>query len=201
MTKSTSLHELIRMIGEGDQTAFSELYDQMRLPVYNHILNKYRVLTEEDAEDIVHTTFMVVIKYAASYRGLRNEISARSWIMKIARSQALKMTKSLDRISVWLDDEPNDDFAVSERNSYTSDKSWEGDGSVEYRAIKKSLLKKIFSGCSLSGEEKEIIELRYEHDYTFEQIGSRYGRSKPRAKQKHDSIIKKIRKALGLDID
>lgn len=202
MTKSIPLCELIRMTGNGDQAAFSELYEQMRQPVYRHILQKYgSVLCEEDAEDIVHNTFIIIASSARQFRGWNNDFSARSWILTIARSQASRIVKRKKRITISMDDDSDDNSAAPERNSLWSDIHWEGEDSVEERAIKKSFLRRIASSGSLSDEEKELIELRYEKGYTFEQIGRHYGRTKPRAKQKHDSIINKIRKALGLDSD
>jgi RNA polymerase sigma factor (sigma-70 family) len=187
------------MVGDGDQEAFSELYNRLRRPVFDHILNKYgSTLSKEDAEDIVHTTFTIVQSKSHTFRGLNNDFSARGWIYKIARSQASKMLKVYKRTSISLDDDSDDGFAAPERSSRWSDINWEGEESVEERAINRSFLQKIFSAGILSNEEWEIIELRYKKGYTFEQIGSHYGKTKPRAKQRHDGILAKIRRALGL---
>ena len=202
MTNSTALSELIWMVGDGNQEAFSELYNRLCQPVMNHILNKYgTMLSKEDAEDIIHTTFMIVQSEAHTYRGLNNDYSAKSWIYKIARSQASRVLLAYKRIPISLDDDSDDDFTAPERSSQWSDIHWEGDESVEEKAINRSVLQKAFSASTLSNEEWEIIELRYKKGYTFEQIGSHYGKTKPGAKQRHDSILAKIRKALGLDDD
>lgn len=202
MTNSTALSKLIRMVGDGNQEAFSELYNRLRQPVMNHILNRYgSTLSKEDAEDIVHTTFILVQSKAHTYRGLNYDYSAKGWIYKIARSQASRMLKAYKRTSISLDDDSDDDSTAPERSSRWSDINWEGEESVENRAINRSFLQKIFSDGTLSNEELEIIELKYKKGYTFEQIGSHYGKTKPRAKQRHDSIIAKIRRALGLDND
>ena len=200
MTNSTTLSDLIWMVGGGDQEAFSELYTRLRRPILDHIMKKYgSTLSKEDAEDIVHTTFILVQSKAHMYRGLNNDYSAKGWIYAIARSQASRMLQAYKRTAVSLDDDPEDDSAAPERNSRWSDINWEGEESLEERAINQSFLQKIFSTSTLSNEEWEIIELRYQKGYTFEQIGSHFGKTKPGAKQRHDSIMAKIRRALGLD--
>lgn len=202
MTNTTNLSELIWMVGDGDQEAFSELYNRLRRPVFDHILNKYgSTLSKEDAEDIVHTTFIVVQAKAHTYRGLNNEYSAKGWIYKIARSQASRMLMAYKRTPISLDDDSDDGSAAPERSSRRSDIYREGEESVEDRAIYRLILQNAFSAGTLSNEDLEIIELRYKKGYTFEQIGSHYGKTKPRAKQRHDSILTKIRKQLGLDND
>jgi len=200
VTNTTTLSELIWMVGDGDQEAFSELYHRMRRPVLDHILSKYgSTLSKEDAEDIVHTTFILIQSNASKYKGLHNDYSARGWINTIARSQASRMLAAYKRTSISLDDDSDDDVANPERSSRWSDIHWEGDESVEERAISQTFLQKIFSASTLSNEEWEIIELRYQKGYTFEQIGSHFGKTKPGAKLRHDSILAKIRRALGLD--
>lgn len=202
MTNSNALSELIRMVGDGNQEAFSELYNRLCQPVMNHILNKYgTMLSKEDAEDIIHTTFMIVQSEAHTYRGLNNDYSAKSWIYKIARSQASRMLAVYKRTSISVDDDSDDGTTAPERSSNWSDINWEGEESVENRAINRSFLQKVFSAGTLSNEELEIIELKYKKGYTFEQIGLHYGKTKPRAKQIHDGVIAKIRRKLGLDID
>lgn len=202
MTNSTALSELIWMVGAGDQEAFSELYNRLRRPVFDHILKTYgSTLSKEDAEDIVHSTFIIIQSKARTFRGLNNDYSAKGWVNKIARSQASRMLKAYKRTSISLDDDSDDGSAAPERSSRWSDINWEGEESVENRAINRSVLKKVFSDGTLSSEELEIIELKYKKEYTFEQIGSHYGKTKPRAKQRHDSVIAKIRSRLGLNND
>ncbi len=161
MTNTTTLSELIWKVGDGDQEAFSELYNRLRRPVFDHILNKYgSTLSKEDAEDIVHTTFMIVRSKAHSYRGLNNDYSAKGWIYKIARSQASRMLKAYKRTSISLDDDSDDGFAAPERSSRWSDINWEGEESVEERAINRSFLQKVFSAGILSNEEWEISKFK-----------------------------------------
>lgn len=202
MTQSKALSELIWMVGDGDQEAFSELYNRLRRPVFDHVLKKYgSTLSKEDAEDIVHTTFILVQSNGHRYKGLNNDYSAKGWIFKIARSLASRMLLAYKRTSISLDDDSDDGSAAPERSSRWSDIDWEGEKSVEDRAMNRLFLQKVFSAGVLSNEELEIIEMKYKKDYTFEKIGSHFGRTKPRAKQKHDNILAKIRRNLGLDKD
>ena len=206
MTENHSLHDLIRMLGDGDPTAFDALYARMRQPLYNKLMWKYKYsLTKEDAEDIVQNTFIKITLYASRYNGLHTEASARNWMYKIASSEAIKIIKKSKRLLNSIDD--HGDGYQSERNSAVPDGSrntfgliQEGRHSVEERAERSISLKEISSSVQhLTVEERKMLTMRFEDGLTFEEIGHEIGRTKPRAKQIIDGLVGKIRKAIGVD--
>lgn|GEM_PF-6197355 len=206
MKDTDSLHELIKMIGNGDPTAFDELYARMRQPLCNKLMWKYKYsLTMEDAEDIVQNTFIKITQYASRYNGLYTEASARNWMYKIAFSEAIRIIKMSKRLSNSLDD--HGDGYQSERTSAVPDGSrhtigliQEGKRTVEERAERSIMLKGIFSSARhLTVAEQNMLVLRFEDGLTFEQIGHEIGRTKPRAKQIIDGLVSKIRKSIGVD--
>lgn len=200
MTSSPTIHELIQMSGEGSQDAFSELYQRMRQPVFKYLMSRFASdLSKEDVEDIIQNTFIAISLHASQYRGMRNDGSAKAWIRTIARNQALKMLHSLRHMPLPMDDDEDDDSIDPEGGPKWSDPDWKGENSVENRTFTRSLISRVFSANTLSNEEIELIELRYKEGYTFEQIGRHFGRTKPRAKQRHDGIIQKFRRILGLE--
>ena len=205
MTENQSLHELIRMIGNGDPTAFDALYARMRQPLVTKLMWNYRhSLTKEDAEDIVQNTFIKITQYASRYNGLHTEASAKSWMYKIAFSEAIKIINVSKRLSSSIDDESG---THSERNSAVPDGSrrssgstQEGKRSVEEHAEKSISLKKVSSSVKrMTVEEQKMLTLRFEDEFTFEQIGKEIGRTKPRAKQIIDGLVGRIRKAIGAE--
>jgi len=205
VTENYSLHELVKMIGNGDPTAFDALYARMRQTLVNKLLWNYRhSLTKEDAEDIVQNTFIKITQYASRYNGLYTEASAKSWMYKIAFSEAIKIINVSKRLSSSIDDESG---THSERNSAVPDGSrrpsgstQEGRRSVEEHAEKSISLKKVSSSVKrLTVEEQKMLTLRFEDEFTFEQIGKEIGRTKPRAKQIIDGLVGKIRKAIGAE--
>ncbi|MBI5962263.1 MAG: sigma-70 family RNA polymerase sigma factor [Chloroflexi bacterium] len=205
MTENQSLHELIRMIGNGDPTAFDALYARMCQPLYKKLMWKYKYsLTKEDAEDIAQNTFMKIRLYASRYTGLHTEASAKSWIYKIAFSEAIKIIKMSKRLSNSIDDDG--DGYQSERTAVAGGSRsrfgliQEGRRSVEERAEISISIKEISSSVQyLTVEEQKMLTMRYEEELTFEEIGQAIGRTKPRAKQIIDELIRKIRKAIGVD--
>ena len=209
MTQPLTLHDLIRMTGNGDQSAHKDLYLKMRQPVMKHVLSKYGdKLAEEDAEEIMHITFIKVTQYASRYNGAYEDASARNWIYKIARSEALKMIKAQEKVWNMLDDprkfdsNSDNDRAFLERSLQLSDKHWEGEFSVEERVSRTTILEKILASIQrLSTAERNMLALRYEHEYTLEQIGHQIGRTKPRVKQIIDGLVDRIRKSAGVDPD
>lgn len=206
MTENQSLHNLIRMMGNGDPTAFNVLYMKMRQPLYDKMWWKYRhSLTKEDVEDIVHNTFLKVQLYAARYNGLHNDASAKNWMYKIANSEALKIIQMNNRLSNTLDD-PGDGYfaehrpAVPERNRHSSGSKQEGRHSVEEQVERTLSLKELNNHVrNLRPDEQRMLARRFEEQRTFEQIGDEIGRTKPRAKQIIDGLLGKIRTSMGLD--
>ncbi len=206
MTESQSLHDLIRAIGSGDPSAFETIYITMREPLCNHVLMRYgSILGEQDAEDVIQNVFLKIPREARSYKGLHNEASARGWLYAIVRSEAMKMVKAKKRVRVSLDGRSEEDCdsgkgaASHEDDALLHDYNWEAGNSVENRAERAGLLKQVFSIPQLSLEDRDLLRLRYAYGYTFDELGQHIGRTKPRAKQKHDGILEKIRKALGID--
>jgi RNA polymerase sigma factor (sigma-70 family) len=203
VTQNDGLHELIKMIGNGDPNAFDALYARMRQPLCNKLIWNYKdSLTKEDAEDIVQNTFIKITRYASRYNGLHNEASARNWIYKIASSEAIKVIKMNRRLSNSLDDPDQ-----SERNSavpggsrHSRGSIQEGRHSVEEHAEKSIFLKEISSSvqCMTVAEQNMLVQ-RFEDGFTFEQIAHEIGRTKPRAKQIIDGLVGKIRKSVGVD--
>ncbi len=206
MTENCSLHDLIKMIGNGDPTAYKALYERMRQPLWNKLMWKYkRSITKEDAEDIVQNTFIKIAHYASRYNGLHTEASARNWINKIAFSEAIKIVKMNKRLSNSIDShgdgyQPEYDSAVPDGSRQPSGLIQKGRRTVEEHAERSISVKEISSNFQrLTVEERNMLILRFEDDLTFEQIGNEIGRTKPRAKQIIDGLVSKIRKAIGVD--
>jgi len=193
------------MIGNGDPTAFDALYARMRQPLCKKIKWKYgHSLTKEDAEDIVQNTFIKIALYASRYHGLYTEASAKSWMYKIASSEAIKTIKMSEKISSSLDDH-EDEFqsertAVAGGSRRKNDSFQKGRRSVEEYAERSISIQEINSSVQrLTVEEQKMLAMRYEEERTFEEIAQEIDRTKPRAKQIVDKVIGKIRKAVGVD--
>lgn len=203
MKDNQYLDDLLRRIRNSDPSAkddFDEfLYSRVSTRMVKYVLRKYgSTLDADDARDVVHNTLVIMLVKVSQYRGP----NAVGWLYSIARSEASKMVKAKKRIAFSFDDPAKDDGndSVPERSSQLSDLNWEGGESVEERAINSGFLSLFKSQANqLSNEELDILNLRYDKNLTFEDIGKRKNRTKVRAKQKHDGIIAKIRSFLRLD--
>lgn len=209
MTENCSLHELIKMIGNGDSTAYEALYERMRQPLCKKILWKYgRTLTKEDAEDAVHNAFLKINQYASSYNGHHTEASAHQWINQIVFHESSKILNANKYISYSLDDPDgtgnkfgyND--TVPERSHAKGDIYREGERSLEQHVEMQITLEKVFSSIHqrFTAEEQNMLKMRFVLDYTFEQIGRAIGRTKVRAKQIIDALVERIRIFIGVDL-
>lgn len=203
MTESHSLHALILLVQNGDPAALHTIYERIRQRLYVHIMNRYgSMLTKEDVEDVIHNTFAKIPVYAHQYKGP----NAQGWIYSIARHDALRMVDVAKKISFSFDDEQDENdengnfFSVPEESSHMRDPDWEGDDTVENRALRSSVMSDIRKKARhLSSDEQRILKRRYEDDASYNQIGEDIGRSNVRAKQKHDSAISKLRSMIRLD--
>ena len=99
MPERTTDEVLLKRAGEGDQTAFLELYDRHREPIYRFA---YRLLGEVDkAEDVTHDCFLSLIRKPENFRPGR--ASLRTYLFAAARNLALKHFRSTGR-ETGLDD-------------------------------------------------------------------------------------------------
>lgn len=76
--------ELMIRFRNGDESAFSELVDQFKSPIYNFVLRQ--VGNESDAEDIAQNVFVQIFKNAPHYRPTAK---LTTWIFTIARNLCL----------------------------------------------------------------------------------------------------------------
>lgn len=79
--------ELIRLLKDGDQSAFKELVQTWQDMVYNTVLGILQ--SEEDAEDVSQEVFVQVFQSISSFKA---ESKLSTWIYRIAT------TKSLDHL-------------------------------------------------------------------------------------------------------
>ena len=97
---------LLEKAGNGDQTAFRELYERHRLPVFRFA---YRLLgSVEAAEDVTHDCFLSLIRRPEYFDPGR--ASLRTYLFSAARNLAFKHFRRSDREATLdqLEDEASD---------------------------------------------------------------------------------------------
>ena len=105
MPERTTDELLLQRAGAGDQTAFLELYERHRDPVFRFA---YRLSGAfETAEDITHDCFLSLIKKSDNY--IPGRASLRTYLFAAARNLWLKQIRKLGKESP-MDDLDDDKF-------------------------------------------------------------------------------------------
>ena len=93
MPERTTDEVLLQKAGAGDQTAFLELYDRYRQPIFRF---SYRLLgSVEIAEDVTHDCFLSLIRKPENFRPER--ASLKTYLYAAARNLALKHFRNVGR--------------------------------------------------------------------------------------------------------
>ncbi len=83
------LDRLITKFIEGEASAFDEIYERTRKPVYYTALSVLR--DRWLAEDVMQATYLAVLQNIGSYKAGTNAVA---WIVTIAKNKALNLKKS-----------------------------------------------------------------------------------------------------------
>ncbi|MCX6080723.1 MAG: sigma-70 family RNA polymerase sigma factor [Chloroflexi bacterium] len=99
----TSADISLEALRAGDRTHFARMVDAYSTPIYRLALKMLG--NEQDAEDVLQTTFIKAMKHVGDFEG-RSSLS--TWLYRIAANEALMLLR-VKRPSVSLDEEPEDD--------------------------------------------------------------------------------------------
>lgn len=152
---------------EGNNDAFSEIYNELKKPVFTIA---YRItFVREIAEDITQELFLKLYTSPPD-ASVRNP---RAWIFRMARNLAIdalrkKQCSDIDEVTLSFDD--------TERINTGID-------------IEKAL-------SSLSLSEREIVSLHIDGGLGFREIGKALGISLTSAYRKYKSALNKLRRML-----
>lgn len=148
---------LIALTAQGDQSAFSRLYDQSSPQIYGLVL---RILGQPAmAEDVTLEVYTQVWKHAHSYDRQRG--TPMAWLITLARTRAIDRLRATraERASVSLDEAawiPSDDASPEERSS-----------ARQREAIVQTAL------AQLSAEQRDALLLGYFGGYSQSEIAAR----------------------------
>ncbi len=164
-----NLQELFARIQNGDQEAFSCLYQELKQPVYTIC---YRITqSRETAEDITHDVF---VKLFRSPPG-SSVNNIRAWIFQMARNLSIDALRKKSRTGGQ--DEENDIV-----DSYDH---------IHLRIDIEAALRK------LPSDEREILTLHLNADLGFKEIANIVGLSLPATYRKYCKALKTMQKELN----
>jgi RNA polymerase sigma factor (sigma-70 family) len=144
--------ELIRLLRQKDESAFSYLYDRYAGALLGIISRM--VAEEESAEDLLQETFVKIWNHFSSYDSSKGKLF--TWLVNIARNQAIDHTRSKKYKSGLKNQSLSDSVNKVNRQRSTSQ-------NTDLIGIKAWVEK-------LNPEYKRIIDMLYFGGYTQEEL-------------------------------
>jgi RNA polymerase sigma factor (sigma-70 family) len=171
--------ELVELLQQRDQKAFSVLYERYSTSLYGVILKI--IPDEKEAEDILQVTFIKIWKGISTYS--KEKARIYTWMLNIAKNTAIDQVRSKqgkinlkNAQSVQASQIANSQHAVH----------------VNYDAIG---LSKVLA--TLSEEQQTILNLVYYEGYTQEEIAEKLNLPLGTVKTKVRQSLLKLRKLMG----
>lgn len=169
-TDAKKLDLYIERIANYDKDALAGLYHMTSASVYSFALSLLRNI--QDAEDVLHDTYLQVYKTAASYKSMNKPLA---WILTIARNLSLMKLRNRKKI---VDSKPQDwNSAFEAIPSVTA----------EDRLVLVSCMDK------LTDEERQIIMLHTVSGYKHREVAGFLKIPLSTALSKYHRAIKKLR--------
>lgn len=169
-TDAKKLDLYIERIANYDKDALAGLYHMTSASVYSFALSLLKKI--QDAEDVLHDTYLQVYKTAASYKSMNKPLA---WILTIARNLSLMKLRNRKKI---VDSKPQDwNSAFEAIPSVTA----------EDRLVLVSCMDK------LTDEERQIIMLNTVSGYKHREVAGFLKIPLSTALSKYHRAIKKLR--------
>jgi RNA polymerase sigma factor (sigma-70 family) len=169
-TDAKKLDLYIERIANYDKDALAGLYHMTSASVYSFALSLLKYI--QDAEDVLHDTYLQVYKTAASYKSMNKPLA---WILTIARNLSLMKLRNRKKI---VDSKPQDwNSAFEAIPSVTA----------EDRLVLVSCMDK------LTDEERQIIMLHTVSGYKHREVAGFLKIPLSTALSKYHRAIKKLR--------
>lgn len=163
------LDKLLVLVGQGDNDAFSLLYNETAKGVYAFLYSYYN--DKFNTEDGLQSVFLKIKLNAHMYKAGSN---AMAWILQIAKNQALNDIKKFGRSIA--DDEVGLTTAVPPRDSRAE----------VFEAINKAL----------KSDERQIVILHTLWGYKHKEIGELLGVPTGTVTSKYKTSISKLKQFL-----
>lgn len=166
----TTDEQLVKLLQEGEASAFALLYEKYRYPMY---LYCYRLLHDRQlAEDATHDAFLKIRSAIAS---LERAESFRAWLFQIARNEVMQHVRRWRR-----------NGQVDIENVWEEETLFEQYDQLETKELVQHALR------MLRTEYREVLILREYEQFSYAEIANIMGTTESSVK----SRIFKARKAL-----
>jgi RNA polymerase sigma-70 factor, ECF subfamily len=167
--------ELVSLIQQGDQKAFSYLYDNYSRALFSIILRI--VPGETEAEDVLQSVFLKIWNNISSYSKEKGRLY--TWMLNIARNTAIDFSRSKENKTQQKN-------KSSDNSIHAINKEYQVNVSYDAIGLKAVL-------TQLKTEHQEIIDLAYYQGYTQEEIAKEMNLPLGTVKTKVRQAISKLR--------
>lgn len=151
------IKELLRRVGGGDRTAFSELYSATAAKLYGIILRITR--DREAAEDILQDVFVRIWDRAGDFEPGR--ASPITWMATIARNRAIDEIRKRGR-AIHVDDDVLAELPAPEKSA------------LENVEANQSLRRLAVCLEGLEEKRREAVKLAYLEGWSREELAERF---------------------------
>ena len=170
-----NVHELLKRMANGDETAFAELYEETRHDVYRMIA--FLIPNSQDAVELANEVYVQLWKSLRSYDGKR---SFRFWLHGIVVHQVNNHRRNLWR-NFRIFEKKKQSLVTLVRPAHESLIDLETQDEL-FQLIMK-----------ISKKLRTVLVLRYYHDYSFEEMASLLGVPIGTVKSRHHAAVEKLR--------
>jgi RNA polymerase sigma-70 factor (ECF subfamily) len=177
------ISELIKQAKEGNQLAFTKLYEKYKQIIYITI---YRIVNNKDAtDDLLSITFVKAFSKLDSYV---TNISFEMWLKTIAINSSIDYIRRTKKESAnyWIDDSDSC-FQLSDTAGYSPEEDYIFD---ETRSMLDSALSR------LRFKYRNIIELRSIQNLSYKQISEQLGLTESQVKSRLNRARDKLKQLL-----
>lgn len=171
-----------RKMSIDEQRLFQSTYKEMSRQIYWYVLKK--VNKEEIAEDIAAETFMKLVENV-NILNERPQSGVKAWLYTVARNKVIDYyRKYSDNNKVDIDEEVMEIIA-KEEGHYLEDAIKNEDNAILLNAMN-----------NLSGNEKEILSLRFNDEMAFNEIAQCIGKSEGSVKMTLYRSLEKLKEII-----
>ena len=177
--------QLIADYHKEDEQALALLIDRYMRAIYSF---SYRLTgNADDAQDVTQESFVKMWKHLHAYRP---EQSFRAWIFRIAHNTAIDLLRKKKGVPLSYFDTASGENVLEN----TSEDPAPLPDELLTQAENKKLLDSLLD--QLAPTAREVLVLHYEHELTFDEIGSIVGRPLNTVKSQHRRALAQLRLSL-----
>ena len=182
---------LVRRAKNGDAEAFGALYDRYVTRIYRFVLLKLG--NPGDAEDLTHEVFLAAWRTMGNYEE-RSGIRLVSWLYRIAGNRVIDHYRS-DKRNISLDE-------LIAGNTIPIELVASGGANLVKALSHKMDFQEVMEAVQgLTGDQQDVIIMRFVEDLTPEETGRAMGKSAAAVRLIQHRALEKLKGAMKLRHD